>query len=521
MPTLLLVDDEPAILYAFRRVFQKPEVALLTASTAAAGIELFRKQRPDVVILDVKLPDLSGLDAFRRIHEIDARVPVILITGHGTTDTAIHAIQLGAFDYLYKPLELDQLRELVARAFEIGRLMRVPAVVVEDEPAESPVDAIIGRCPAMQEVYKAIGRVAGQDVTVLILGESGTGKELVARAIYQHSRRAAGPFLTINGAVIPDPLLESELFGHEKGSFTGADRLRIGKFEQCNGGTLFLDEIGDMTPLTQTKILRVLQEQRFERVGGNALIETNVRLIAATNRELERLVAAGQFRGDLFYRLSVFTIVLPPLRERGGDLPLLAEHYLRRYNRELGKSVQSIATESMELMRQYAWPGNVRELQSVIKNALLRATGPVLLPDFLPADRLRGTADSTARPLGSSGADEPISVPEWEQFISGRLDAGTENLYDEWLAVTDRLLLERVLRHTAGNQVHAAKILGITRGTLRAKIRALGILLNHALSSPDDESEQSPADRKAILIGSELGSCGSKFNAAGRSPHLL
>ena len=491
VPTLLLVDDEPAILYAFRRVFHEPEVTLLTASTATDGIALFTDRRPDVVILDVKLPDLSGLDAFRRIHAIDARVPVIFITGHGTTDTAIHAIQLGAYDYLYKPLELDNLRDLVARAFEISRLMRVPAVVAEVSPPDGPADAIIGRCPAMQEVYKAIGRVAAQDVTVLILGDSGTGKELVARAIYQHSRRATGPFLTINCAAIPEALLESELFGHEKGSFTGADRLRIGKFEQCNGGTLFLDEIGDMTPLTQTKILRVLQEQRFERVGGNISINTNVRVIAATNRDLKRLVAADQFRGDLFYRLSVFTIALPPLHERGDDLPLLAEHYLRLYNRELGKGVQTIAPESMELMQQYSWPGNVRELQSVIKNALLRATGPVLLPDFLPTDRWATASDSAPGLPGTTAAEvaQGISVPAWEQFIADWLQAGSEDLYDQWQSLTDRVLLERVLRHTGGNQVQAAKLLGITRSTLRTKIRALGIAIDQ-LATPDDELEQ-------------------------------
>jgi two-component system nitrogen regulation response regulator GlnG len=495
MPTLLLVDDEPAILYAFRRVFQEPEVTLLTASTAADGIALFADRRPDVAILDVKLPDLSGLDAFHRIHGIDARVPVIFITGHGTTDTAIQAIQLGAYDYLYKPLELDNLRELVARAFEISRLMRVPALVSEVEPADGPADAIIGRCPAMQEVYKAIGRVAAQDVTVLILGDSGTGKELVARAIYQHSRRATGPFLTINCAAIPEALLESELFGHEKGSFTGADRLRIGKFEQCNGGTLFLDEIGDMTPLTQTKILRVLQEQRFERVGGNTSINTNVRLIAATNRDLNRLVAAGQFRGDLFYRLSVFTIALPPLHERGDDLPLLAEHYLRLYNRELGKGVQTIAPESMDLMQNYSWPGNVRELQSVIKNALLRATGPVLLPDFLPTDRWASATQSPARLFGAP-ADEitrALAVPAWEQFISDRIQSGCENLYEQWQALTDRLLVERVLRHTGGNQLQAAKLLGITRSTLRTKIRSLGIAIDQ-LATGEDDAEPTPID---------------------------
>ena len=275
--------------------------------------------------------------------------------------------------------------------------MRVPAVIPEGGEAKEDADALLGRCPAMQEVYKAIGRVAPQDVTVLILGESGTGKELVARAIYHYSSRAKGPFLAINCAAIPETLLESELFGHEKGAFTGADRKRIGKFEQCHGGTLFLDEIGDMTPLTQTKILRVLQEQEFERVGGNEPIKADVRVIAATNRDLEKMVAEGTFRGDLYYRLNVFTIKLPPLRERGDDLPLLAEHFVRRFGRELKKDVRGIAPEAMELLRRYPWPGNVRELQSVIKQALLQATGPVLLPEFLPA-AVRGQGKGAGGP---------------------------------------------------------------------------------------------------------------------------
>src|SRR5262249_53670890 len=275
MPTLLVIDDEPFILHAFRRSFREPGVQLLTAATAAEGLEAFAKHRPDVVILDVHLPDQSGLDVFRAIHEADARVPVLFISGHGTTEMAIEAMKRGAYDYLLKPLDLPQLRDLVARAFEISRLMHVPAVMAEEEPVPETSDVLVGRCPAMQKVYKAIGRVAPQDVTVLILGVSGTGKELVARAIYQHSRRSSGPFLTINCAAIPETLLESELFGHEKGAFTGADRKRIGKFEQCSGGTLFLDEVGDMTPLTQTKILRVVQDQQFQRVGGNETIRTD------------------------------------------------------------------------------------------------------------------------------------------------------------------------------------------------------------------------------------------------------
>src|SRR5437764_8440449 len=291
MPTLLVVDDEPSILHFFRRAFPGPDVTLRTATAAAEGVGKVTTDHPDVVILDINLPDASGLETFRRIHGIDPKIPVIFITGHGTTGTAIEAMRLGAYEYLLKPLELDQLSDLVERAFEISRLMRVPAVIPEGGEAKEDSDAVLGRCAAMQEVYKAIGRVAPQDVTVLILGESGTGKELVARAIYQHSKRADSPFLAINCAAIPETLLESELFGHEKGAFTGADRRRVGKFEQCHGGTIFLDEVGDMSPLTQTKILRLLQDQAFERVGGGQTIRTDVRLIAATNADLEKLAA--------------------------------------------------------------------------------------------------------------------------------------------------------------------------------------------------------------------------------------
>src|SRR4051794_9575044 len=385
MPKLLVVDDEPSILHFFRRAFPGPDVTLLTAASAAEGLAAVGRDRPDVVILDIDLAGVSGLDAFRRVHELDPKIPVVFITGHGTADTAIEAMRLGAYEYLLKPLELDHLTDLVDRAFEISRLMRVPATIPEGGAAEDTADAMIGRCPAMQAVYKQVGRVAPQDVTVLVLGESGTGKELVARAIYHYSKRAAGPFLAINCAAIPENLLESELFGHEKGAFTGADRKRIGKFEQANGGTLFLDEIGDMTPLTQTKILRVLQGQHFERVGGNEPIRADVRVVAATNRDLETMVAQGTFRGDLYYRLNVCTIRLPPLRERSGDLPLLAEHFVRRFGQELKKDVRGIAPEAMGLLRAYPWPGNVRELQSVIKQALLQTTGPVVLPEFLPA----------------------------------------------------------------------------------------------------------------------------------------
>ncbi len=480
MSVVLVIDDEPSILHAFRRAFREPEVTLLTASSAAEGLEVVCQRHPEVVILDLNLPDQPGLEVFREIHQQDARIPVIFITGHGTTDSAIEAMKLGAYDYLLKPLELAPLRDMVKRASEISRLMHSPAVVAEEEPASETSDVLVGRCPAMQEVYKAIGRVAPQDVTVLILGESGTGKELVARAIYSHSRRASAPFLAINCAAIPETLLESELFGHEKGAFTGADRKRIGKFEQCSGGTLFLDEIGDMTPLTQTKLLRVLQEQRFERVGGNEVIQTNVRLIAATNYDLEELVTASQFRGDLYYRLSVFTIRLPPLRVRSGDIPLLVEHFLKRFSRELGKEIYRATPEALTLLGQYSWPGNVRELQSVLKQALLQASGPVLVPEFLPPSVRNGERappEAAALP----------AVSDWERFLEERLQAGSQDLYAEALALMERHLLTGVLRHTQGNQVQAAKILGITRGSLRTKIRALGITIERAVSSEEAE----------------------------------
>jgi two-component system nitrogen regulation response regulator GlnG len=470
MPTLLVVDDEPAILHAFRRVFREPEVTLLTSGSALDGIEVVQRQSPDVIILDVHLPDLSGLEALRRIRKLDSRVPVIVITGHGTTETAIEATKLGALDYLYKPLELAELRKLVNRAFEVSRQMRVVPMLESDEPGSDRSDAIVGRCTAMKEVYQAIGRVAPQNVTVLILGESGTGKELVARAIYHHSQRSQGPFLAVNCAAIPESLLESELFGHEKGAFTGADRQRVGRFEQTSGGTLFLDEIGDMTPLTQAKILRVLQEQQFERVGGNEPVKADVRVVAATNRDLERMVAQGQFRADLYYRLSVFRLCLPPLRERGEDLRTLTEHYVRRFARALGKDVSEIDPEVHVLLRQCSWPGNIRELQSVLKQALLSATGPVLTPDFLPPALFGPAAGITSPQAAERGTRH-----EWERFVEEHLSAGSRSLYADWLEVTDRYLLSRVLQHTGGNLSRAAEILGINRRTLRARIRILGL----------------------------------------------
>jgi two-component system nitrogen regulation response regulator GlnG len=331
----------------------------------------------------------------------------------------------------------------------------------------------------MQEVYKAIGRVAAQDVPVLITGESGTGKELIARAIYQHGPRVNGPFLALNCAAIPETLLESELFGHEKGAFTGATQRRIGKFERASGGTLFLDEVGDMPLGLQAKILRLLQGQTFERVGGNETIHTDVRLIAATHRDLKAWSADGRFRPDLYYRLGVFTIHSPPLRERADDLPLLVRHHLRRFSRELGREVREVAVEALERLRGHSWPGNVRELQSVLKQALLRAHGPVLLPDFLP-NLLAAPSEPaafTAPPRGRL---------DLEAFIRQRLGPDACDLHAEAHQELDRLLLPRVLEHTAGNQARAAVLLGIARRTLRRRLRDLGLHVTHSFETAKD-----------------------------------
>jgi two-component system nitrogen regulation response regulator GlnG len=428
---------------------------------------MVRSHRPDVVLLDVRLPDMSGLDAYDRIRAIDPRLPVIMITAYAKTETAIEAMRRGAFEYLLKPVDFHRLRDVVARALEVSRLSRVPALLEETESEDVSADRIVGHSPAMQDVYKAIGRVAPQDATVLILGESGTGKELVARAIYHYSKRSQQPFLAINCAALPESLLESELFGHERGAFTGADQKRIGKFEQVNGGTIFLDEIGDMTAATQAKALRLLQQQQFERVGGNQTITTDVRIIAATNQDLPQMVEQGRFRQDLFYRLSGFTIQLPPLRDRADDLAILTEHFIRLYNRELDKQVRSITPEARSILERHTWPGNVREFQSAIKYAMVQTTGEVITPDCLPA---------SCRNEPGLAAEPPSGAPtELAQIVRRYLAEGRTDLYRQLMGTVDRVILDEVLKHVAGHQQQAAEILGISRMTLRSKLRALGM----------------------------------------------
>jgi two-component system nitrogen regulation response regulator GlnG len=466
MRRVLVVDDSLQVQALFAEFLDSGAYSLATALSAQEARASFAANRPDVVILDVRLPDGSGLDLFDELRAIDATVPVLLITAAHSSAIAIEAMKRGAYDYLLKPLDMGQVRSLVERALAMRRLMAVP-VALGEEPDNG--DVFTGRCAAMQEVYKSIGRVASQEVTVLIRGETGTGKELVARVLYQHSPRVGKPFLAINCAAIPEGLLESELFGHEKGAFTGAERKHIGKFEQCNGGTLFLDEVGDMPPALQSKILRVLQEQQLQRVGGNETIRVDVRLLAATNRDLEKAVAAGTFRADLYYRLNGFTISLPPLRERAEDLPLLVDHLLGRLAQELGQPRRRVADGTMAVLQSHSWPGNVRELQSVLRQGLLRSSGPLLMAESLA---LPGQAKQ-ALPLSSATTD-------WARFVTDHAREPAPNLYARALEQMERTLLPLVLQQTLGNQTAAAELLGITRGSLRYKLRSLGIDVDEA-----------------------------------------
>ncbi len=482
MSKLLIIDDDPIIRRAVKAAFEQADVDVQAAANAQDGLALVSQEKPDVVLLDVVLPDSSGLAAFQEIHKLDVKLPVVFITAGDASGTAIEAMKLGAYDYLVKPLDFNQLRTLVAKAIEMRRLMQVPVQVAEQSKHDDTTsEFLIGRCAAMQEVYKGIGRVAAQNITVLINGESGTGKELVARAIYHHSERAQMPFLAVNCAAISETLLDSELFGHEKGAFTGAETRRIGKFEQCSGGTIFLDEIGDMTPLTQSKMLRLLQQQEFQRVGGNETIKTDVRIIAATNRDLKDMVSKNEFRSDLYYRLSVFEVLLPPLKDRGEDFDMLVDYFTHRYSLELGKDFERITPGVIDALKKHSWPGNIRELQSVVKQTLLRATGPVIVPDFLPAS-IGEQEPERATP----GADSGTS-PQLSQFIDQQLKSNAESLHADTISLVEKYLLNRVLTHTGGNQLQAAKILGITRGSLRNKIRALGISIDTVIQSNDAE----------------------------------
>jgi two-component system nitrogen regulation response regulator GlnG len=478
MSKLLLVDDEADVRYSFQRIFDSPEIELFTASSGEEALELVPRLRPDLVLMDVRMGGMSGLETLRAIREGDPKLLVILMTAYGTTQTAIEAMKLGAYDYLLKPFDVPKLKELVHKALRAARDMRqtVPAKpLLESEDYEQ---GIVGRSDAMQQIFKLVGQLAASDATALITGESGTGKELVARAIYHNSHRCEQPFLAVNCAAIPEQLLESELFGHERGSFTGATNQRIGRFEQCNGGTIFLDEIGDMTPATQTKILRVLQSGTFERVGGNTAIRVDVRVIAATNKPLEQAVAARQFREDLFYRLNVVRIHLPPLRDRQGDIRLLVDYFLKKLAREQSAGPKGVSAGVLRAFDKYHWPGNVRELENVLRRAMVVSKGDTILPSDLPAEIAgAGQSSPAATPAAAvtPGLSGETAARDIANLASHLFHWARKDPKLRILPAVERALVVEALKATQDNQVQAAKLLGVTRATLRKRIEKFGI----------------------------------------------
>ena len=462
MGHILIVDDDAQLRQSFEKILTAEGHTVKTASSGEAAISLVKAAVPDLVIMDVRMPGMSGLEAFRTIHEIEPKLPVIIMTAFGTTDTAIEATKLGAFEYVLKPPEIPDILALIGQALEAGRFMR-SRVELDVAPDTAAADAIIGKSKPMQEVYKAIGRVAPTDATVLIRGDSGTGKELVARAIYQHSLRSAKPFLIINCVAIPETLLESELFGYEKGAFTGAVNRRVGKFEQAHGGTVFLDEIGDMPFSIQAKILRLLQERSIERLGGREPIPVDVRIIAATNRDLEAALAQGRFREDLYYRLKVVTLWLPPLKERAQDITLLAEYFLARFAKDMDMGNPGATAEAKMLLQNYPWPGNVRELSNAIQKALIFSRGYPIHPEDI--SRAIG-GESLAKEAGDQQTDEIV-----RQWVRQTLAAGEgKDVFEACMDHFASLIISEALDLTGGNRSRAAKLLGISRPTLLSKI---------------------------------------------------
>jgi len=475
MSKLLLIDDEEDVRYSFQRIFDSPEIEFASASSGEEGLKVIPKFKPDLVLMDVRMGGMNGLETLRRIRAANPKLLVILMTAYGTTQTAIEAMKLGAYDYLLKPFDAVKIKELVGNALKAARDMKQ---VVSYEPLLESADyelGIVGRSENMQQVFKLIGQIAASDATALVTGESGTGKELVARAIYSHSQRSAQPFLAINCAAIPEQLLESELFGHERGAFTGATLQRIGKFEQCNHGTIFLDEIGDMTPATQTKILRVLQSGTFERVGGNQSIQADVRVIAATNKPLEAAVAAKQFREDLFYRLNVVRIHIPPLRDRRDDIPLLVNYFLKKISREQQQPPKSIAASVIKTLEKYHWPGNVRELENAVRRAIVMAKSDAILLGDLPPE-ISGQGGSGAPPLSATvGAAGDAATTDAAALARQLFQWARRDPKLKIIPAVERELVIQALKETGDNQVHAAKLLGITRATLRKRIDKFGI----------------------------------------------
>jgi nitrogen regulation protein NR(I) len=461
---ILLIEDDPGIRDTVQRVLAEEGHEVSVEERGDEGLARASRESFNVVITDLRLPGLSGLDLVRQLRTVQPRLPIILVTAFGTTETAIEATKSGAFDYLLKPFNMPALLELVRKAVDSNRLMSEPVVLGEGGPAR---DALVGQSAAMQAIYKDIGRVASKPVNVLIRGETGTGKELIARALYQHSDRANAPFIAINCAAIPETLLESELFGHERGAFTGAESRRIGRFEQADHGTIFLDEIGDMTLGTQVKLMRVLQEKSLQRLGGKETIAVDVRVVAATHRDLESAIRQKQFREDLYYRLSVVVITLPPLRQRREDIPDLVRYFLQKYGPELGNAQPSIHTDALDFLQSQGWPGNVRELENVVRKALLLAQSYTI-----NLDHVHTALHKTRDPSYTSASSFAEYV---DDLLMSARRGEIADVHSRVLETAEREVFTRAIQLAHGNQAKAARWLGITRVTMKAKLVQFGL----------------------------------------------
>ena len=460
---VLIVDDEPNLRKILAAQLSRDGYDVLLAEDGEEGLATLREHHIDLVITDLRMPKVDGMTLLREALREDPDLPIVMITAHGTVDTAVEALKTGAFDYLTKPFDKDEVRQIVGKALKTRQL-------AGEEASQSPTHVpgarfgIIGNSSGLTDLYAVLERVADSPTTVLITGESGTGKELVARALHDHSSRKDKPFIKVNCAAIPKELIESELFGYERGAFTGAVSSKPGRFELANGGTLFLDEIGEIPVEMQVKLLRALQESEFERVGGIKTIRVDVRLVAATNRDLKKLIAQGSFREDLFYRLNVVSIRLPALRERATDIPLLVEHFLTKFNERLKKSVQGVEQDALDVLAGYGWPGNIRELENVMERAVLFCDVQRLTADNLPQEVRGGGSISTAPPA----QDASLSVA-----LSG--DAGLKEHVKVAMSRLERDIVSRALAQTGGNVTHAARLLKISRKGLQLKMKELGL----------------------------------------------
>jgi nitrogen regulation protein NR(I) len=468
---VLIVDDEPNLRKILAAQLSRDGYEVMLAEDGEQGLTMLRENHIDLVVTDLKMPKVDGMTLLREALRESPDLPIVMITAHGTVDTAVEALKLGAFDYLTKPFDKDEVRQVVAKALKTRQL-------AQEEATTDPVGfgsrtndpgarfGIIGASPGLTDLYAVLERVADSPTTVLITGESGTGKELVARALHEHSTRKDKPFIKVNCAAIPKELIESELFGYERGAFTGAVSSKPGRFELANGGTLFLDEVGEIPVEMQVKLLRALQESEFERVGGIKTIHVDVRLVAATNRDLKKLIAANAFREDLFYRLNVVSIRLPALRERDTDIPLLVEHFLAKFNERLKKQVTGVEPEALDILSAYTWPGNIRELENVMERSVLFCDAQKLRVEDLPGE-LRGTGSGSVAPP-TSGEASGSGIP-----LSG--EGGLKEHVKVAMSRLERDLVSRALKQTSGNVTHAARLLKISRKGLQLKMKELGL----------------------------------------------